>query len=251
MAAQRTRPEKGEPQNEAPLADRVAAAMDALKALASEATLKGYARFAIPQDKAIGVSMGNLKALAKKLGKSHDLAAGLWATGLYEARMLATLVDEPAQVTREQMERWAADFDSWAICDTACFCLFDRTPEAWSLVESWAERPEEFVKRSAFALLASLVLHDKKAADEKFLRGLALVEKGAADERNFVKKAVNWALRTIGKKNPALHAAAVEVAARLAALPQAAPRWVGKDALRELNSEAVAGRLAAKRAKSA
>lgn len=230
-----------------PEAERLEAALADLRSLASEATLKGYARYAIPAENAIGVSMANLKLLAKKLGKSHELAAGLWATGIYEARMLATLVDEPAKVSVEQMERWALEFDSWAICDTACFCLFDRTPQAWSLVEAWAERPEEFVKRAAFALLASLVLHAKKAPDEKFLHGLLLIEAAAADERNFVKKAVNWALRTIGKKNASLHAAALEVAERLAAAQEPAQRWVGKDALRELKSEAVDRRLEAKR----
>jgi 3-methyladenine DNA glycosylase AlkD len=206
-------------------------------------------RFAIDAPSAIGVSMTDMKAVAKKVGKSHELAAALWREGWYEARMLATLVDDPKEVSLEQMESWAADFDNWAICDTACFCLFDRTPYAWIKVDDWAGREEEFVKRAAFALLASLTVHDKKAPDKPFLRGLEHVERAAADERNFVKKSVNWALRSIGKRSPALHAASLEVAGRLAASKEAAPRWVGKDALRELKGDSVGRRIAAKQAK--
>jgi 3-methyladenine DNA glycosylase AlkD len=158
--------------------------------------------------------------------------------------MLATFVDEPARVTAGQMDRWCRDFDNWAICDTACFALFDRTPHAWRKVAQWARRRDEFGKRAAFALLWSLTVHDRRAGDEPFARGLRLIEQAATDERNFVKKAVNMALRAVGKRNPALTAAAVTVARRLAASPQAAARWVGKDALRELASPKVRSRLA-------
>jgi 3-methyladenine DNA glycosylase AlkD len=161
--------------------------------------------------------------------------------------MLATFVDEPARVTPAQMERWCRVFDSWAICDTACFALFDRTPHAWRKVEQWSRRKGEFVKRAAFALLASLSVHDKGANDEWFVEGLSLIEDAAGDERNFVKKAVNWALRSIGKRNPELNAAAVSVARRLSGSEEAAARWVGKDALRELTSPAVTRRFAARR----
>jgi 3-methyladenine DNA glycosylase AlkD len=242
----KTKPTPGEAR---PLEERVAAAIAELKAHATEHTLKGLARFAIDAPSAIGVSMTDMKAIAKKVGKSHDLAAALWREGWYEARMLATLVDDPKQVSLEQMESWAADFDNWAICDTACFCLFDRTPYAWIKVDDWAGREEEFIKRAAFALLASLTVHDKKAPDKPFLRGLEHVERAAADERNFVKKSVNWALRSIGKRSPALHAASLEVAGRLAAAKEAAPRWIGKDALRELKGDSVGRRIAAKQAK--
>jgi 3-methyladenine DNA glycosylase AlkD len=217
-----------------------------LEKSASKKVRDGMARYAIPSDHAFGVSVGTLRAHARKLGRDHDLAAALWDTGWYEARMLATFVDDPAAVTPAQMDRWCRDFDSWAICDTACFHLFDRTPHAWKKVEQWAGRKDEFVKRAAFALIASLGVHDKAAGDDAFRRGLALVEKAASDERNFVKKAVNWALRTTGKRNPALHAEAVAVARRLAASTDPAPRWVGSDALRELTGAAVTKRVAAR-----
>jgi 3-methyladenine DNA glycosylase AlkD len=204
------------------------------------------ARYAIPSDKAFGVPVGQLRAYAKRLGHNHDLAEALWQTDRYEARMLATFLDDPALVSAGQMDRWCRDFDSWAICDTACFHLFDRTPHAWKRLAAWAKRKDEFVKRAAFALLASLSVHDKRAEDAAFLEGLALVEGAAQDPRNFVKKSVNWALRSVGKRNQALNAASVAVAARLAASPDAIARWCGKDALRELGSAALARRLAAR-----
>jgi 3-methyladenine DNA glycosylase AlkD len=248
----RKRASKPPAETDAPsIEERVAAAVEDLKAHATEHTLKGLARFAIDAPSAIGVSMTDMKAIAKRAGRSHELAAALWLEGWYEARMLACLVDDTGQVTAEQMETWAADFDNWAICDTACFCLFDRTPYAWHKVEEWAGRDEEFVKRAAFALLASLTVHDKKAPDKPYLRGLAYIEKAASDDRNFVKKSVNWALRSVGKRSPALHTAAIEVAKRLAASPQPAPRWVGKEALRELVGESVTRRIEAKKAKEA
>ena len=161
------------------------------------------------------------------------LAAALWETGWYEARLLTSFVDEPARVTPEQMDRWCRDFDNWGICDTLCFHLFDRTPHAWPKVAQWSGASEEFVKRAAFALLASLAGHDKKAADEQFLETLPWIERAATDERNFVKKGVSWALRMTGRRNPSLNAAAVEVAQRLAASPEPAARWIGKDALKD------------------
>jgi 3-methyladenine DNA glycosylase AlkD len=205
------------------------------------------ARYGIPSDKAFGVSVGALRQYAKRLGPKHELAAALWKSGWYEARMLASFVDEPAYVTPEQMDRWCADFDNWAICDTACFALFDRSPHAFKKIPVWAKSKDEFVKRAAFALLASLTLHDKAAPDAAFLRCLPLVEKAALDERNFVKKSVNWALRSIGKRNAVLNQAAIELCERLAARPEAPPRWVGKDALRELKSASVVRRLSRKK----
>ncbi len=167
----------------------------------------------------------------------------LWSSGWYEARMLATLVDDPARVTPAQMERWCRQFDNWGICDTACFALFDKTPHAWQMVAKWAGRREEFVKRAAFALLWGLTVHDKAAGDERFEQGLRLIERAATDERHFVMKAVNMALRATGKRNLALNRAAVTVARRLADSTHAAPRWVGKDALRELTSASVIRRV--------
>ncbi len=207
------------------------------------------ARYAIPSDKAFGVTVAALGQMAKTLGPDHDLAEALWRTGWYEARMLATMVDDPAQVTAAQMDRWCRDFDNWAICDTACFKLFDRTPHAWTKVGQWAPKREEFVRRAAFALLWGLTVHDKTAGEDKFLRGLELIERAATDERNFVKKAVNMALRSTGKRSRALNAAAVAVARRLAESADPAARWNGKDALRELTSASVTSRLAAQRKK--
>jgi 3-methyladenine DNA glycosylase AlkD len=226
-----------------PLKDQVQAVIASLKRSATKRTLEGMARYAIPSDHAFGVTMADMKELARRLGRNHELAAALWDTGWYEARMLASLIDEPARVTPAQMDRWAKDFDNWAICDTACFALFDRTPHAWAKVHQWSGKRDEFVKRAAFALLWGLTTHDKRASDAQFVEGLLLVERAAEDERHFVKKAVNMALRAIGKRNLALNTTAVAVARRLAESPEATPRWVGKDALRELTSPSVIRRL--------
>lgn len=208
----------------------------------------GMARYGIPSDNASGVSVGDIRLLAKRLGRNHDLALALWDTGSYEARMLTPFIDEPARVTPAQMERWCRDFDSWAICDALCFHLFDLTPHAWPKIAKWSNRREEFVKRAAFALLASVALHDKTAPDAPFLDSFSLIERAATDDRNFVKKAVSWALRGIGKRNPILHAAAIKLARRLAGSPSPAARWIGKDALRDLATRATRRRFEKKRA---
>jgi 3-methyladenine DNA glycosylase AlkD len=205
------------------------------------------ARFGITANKAFGVSTSNVQALAKRLGRNHDVAAALWDTGWYEARLLTSFVDEPALVTPEQMDRWCRDFDNWGVCDTLCFHLFDRTAHAWAKVHQWSREEDEFVKRAAFALLASLAGHDKKAGDRAFAECLPLIERAAADERNFVKKGVNWALRRVGRRSAVLNAAAIKVAGRLAKSTGAAARWVGKDALRELTSPAVVRQFASSR----
>jgi len=233
-----------------PAADDVATVIASLKRQGRQKIRDGMARYAIPSDKAFGISVGALRTYAKRLGPNHELAASLWKSDFYEARMLASFVDDPACVTPEQMDRWCADFDNWAICDTACFALFDRTPHAFSKVEKWAKSRDEFVKRASFALLASLTVHDKRSGDAPFAKGLALIERAATDERNFVKKAVNWALRSIGKRTAALNVAAVDVAKRLGESDNPAARWVGKDALRELASPAVQKRLAGRKSKS-
>jgi len=204
------------------------------------------ARYAIPSDRAFGVSMANVQALGRRLGRSHDLADALWKTGWYEARLLAAYVDDPVSVTAAQMDRWCRDFDNWGICDTVCFVLFDRTPHAWRKVEQWSGRREEFVKRAAFALLWGLTVHDKTAGDERFVAALRLVEGAATDDRHFVKKAVNMALRAIGKRNASLNAAAAATARRLSGSTNESARWIGKDALQELISPSVMRRLAAK-----
>jgi 3-methyladenine DNA glycosylase AlkD len=228
------------------LDDETEQALTWLKRHSTKRNREGMARYAIPSDNALGVSVSNIRVLAKRLGRNHGLAAALWDTGVYEARMLTSFVDEPARVTPAQMDRWCRDFDNWAICDTLCFHLFDRTPHAWQKVAQWCDRDEEFVKRAAFALLWGLTVHDKQADDARFAQGLRFIERAATDERHFVKKAVNMALRAIGKRNPALDAAAVTAARRLADAPQTVARWVGKDALRELTSRGVTRRLAAR-----
>ncbi len=198
-------------------------------------------RYGVHTDKAFGVSMSAMQALAKRLGRSHDLAEALWETGWYEARMVAAFVEAPERVTAAQMDRWSKDFDNWGICDTVCFHLFDRTPHAFRKVEQWSGRRDEFVKRAAFALLACLALHRKDADEAWFARCLPLVERAATDDRNFVKKGVSWALRAIGRRGGELHSGAMEVAERLAGSSDAAARWVGKDALRDLSKQKAAG----------
>ena len=220
------------------LEEQVQSALAWLKSHSTKATRDGMARYAIPSDHAYGVAMKDIKALGKILGRNQALAAALWATGVYEARMLASFVGDPEKLTATQMDRWCRDFDNWAFCDAMCFNLFDRSPHAWAKVEEWSSRRGEFEKRTAFALLWSLTVHDKSAADERFIHGLELIEREAPDERNFVKKAVNMALRAIGKRNRALRSAAVAVARRLADSEDATARWVGKDALRELTRAA-------------
>jgi 3-methyladenine DNA glycosylase AlkD len=222
---------------------QVREALAVLEASSTKRDRDNLARFGITAKKAFGVSIANIQKLAKQLGRSHELAGALWKTGWYEARLLTSFVDEPSRVTPAQMDRWCRDFDNWGICDTVCFHLFDRTPHAWTKVVQWHDRRGEFVKRAAFALLASLALHDKRTGDEPFIKGLALVERAAGDDRNFVKKGMSWALRLIGRRNRALNTHAVQVARRLAASPDAAARWVGKGAVRELTSPMVMRRL--------
>src|SRR5215217_7268899 len=209
--------------------EQVQFALAWLKSRSTRATLEGMARYAIPSDHAYGVAMKDIKALGKTLGRNQPLAAALWATGVYEARMLASFVGDPEQLTAAQMDRFCKDFDNWALCDAMSFNLFDRTPHAWAKVAQWSTRRNEFEKRTAFALLWSLTVHDKSAGDERFKQGLTLVEREAGDERHSVKKATNMALRAIRKRNRALNAAAVVVAQRLAESKHAAARWVGTD----------------------
>jgi 3-methyladenine DNA glycosylase AlkD len=215
------------------LKDVVKAALASLEEMSTQKDRDNLARFGINAKNALGVSMANVQLLAKRMGTSHELAAALWETGVYEARMVASFVDDPALVTPAQMDRWCRDFDNWGIVDTVCFKLFDRVPHAWSKLEPWSKKRDEFQKRAAFALLACLALHDKKTGDEQFLRGLTLVDAAAGDDRNFVKKGVSWALRSVGLRNPGLRAAATELATRLSKSGAPSARWLGKEALRE------------------
>jgi len=225
------------------LDDQVESALVWLKKHSTRATRDGMARYAIPSDNAYGVAMKDIKVLGKQLEKRNDLAIALWNTGVYEARMLTSFVADPALLTSTQMDRWCKDFDNWAICDAMCFNLFDRSPHRWAKVKQWSTSRKEFEKRTAFALLWSLSVHDKQAADEQFIDGLRLIERAATDERNFVKKAVNMALRAVGKRNQKLNSAAVLLARRLSDSDDQTARWVGRDALRELTSPSVKKRL--------
>lgn len=195
-------------------------------------------RYGIVTRDAFGVRMSDMQQVAKKLGRNHELALALWETGNYEARTVAAFVAEPGRVTPALMDRWCRDFDNWAICDSVCFHLFDRTPHAFAKIAQWAGRREEFQKRAAFALLACVALHDKSAANESFARCLPLIEAAATDERNFVKKAVSWALRAIGGRSTELRAAASTLAQRLATATDPTSRWTGRDALRALSKKA-------------
>ena len=210
---------------------------DVLKQLKAKGTahdLANLGKFGIAASKPIGVSMKNIQAVARSVGRDHALAEALWKTGYYEARMLASFVDEPSEVTPAQMDRWCRDFDNWGICDTVCFKLFDQTPHAWSRVPKWAKLRGEFQKRAGFALLASLAGHDKSATDAQFIAGLRLIEDAAPDDRDLVKKGVSWALRRIGTRNKKLRDASLDVARRLAASDQPSARWIGRDAVRDL-----------------
>jgi 3-methyladenine DNA glycosylase AlkD len=203
----------------------------------------GMARYGIVAKKAFGVSMATMQTLARRLGRDHALARALWRTGWYEARMLVSFVGDPARLTAAEMDRWCRDFDNWAICDTLCFHLFDKTPLGWAKVGQWARRTPEFEKRAAFALLAALALHDRTAPEARFRTSLRLIAAAATDPRNFVKKGVSWALRSIGHRSPALHTAACDLATELARADDPTARWVGKDTLRDLTRPAVRQRL--------
>lgn len=204
-----------------------------LKRLGNKKDALGMQRFGI-RGELLGVSIYKLRPLAKQIGTNHQLALDLWKTGVHEARLLAVFLDDSEKVTEKQMDDWAKDFDSWDVCDQATTSLFDLTPLAYKKVSEWSGREEEFVKRAAFAMIAGLAVHDKKASDEKFIALLPIIEREAWDDRNFVKKAVNWALRNIGKRNATLNKAAIASAKRIQAQGTRSARWIASDALREL-----------------
>lgn len=214
-----------------------------LKSMANPENVAGMARFGINTENTLGISMPLLRKLAKQTGSDHDLAVLLWATGIHEARILAALVDEPERVTKSQAEKWVKDFDSWDVCDQVCANLFDRTSFAYDKAIEWSGRRDEFVKRAGFALMACLAWHDRDAPDEKLSQFLPAIVREATDERNFVKKAVNWALRQIGKRSAELNGMAIATAEEIAELDSKSARWIARDALRELTSEKVKTRL--------
>ena len=205
-----------------------------LESLRNEHNIAGMARFGIRPARPLGISITTLRPLAKKLGHDHALSEALWASGWHEARILAAFVEEPARVTRRLMDARAAAFDSWDICDQWCLSVFRRTPHAWAKARQWTSRRAAFVKRAGFSLFAVLAVHDRTADEAAFLDALALVEREAGDERNTVKKSVNWALRQIGKRDVRLRRAAIAAATRIAEQDSRAARWIAADALREL-----------------
>jgi 3-methyladenine DNA glycosylase AlkD len=201
------------------------------------------ARYGIVSKNVLGISVVKLRPIAKEIGKDHILAQQLWKTGILDARFLAVFIEEPGKVTEAQMERWAKDFDNGAICDGCCLHLFDRTSFAWKKAIAWSSRGEEFVRRAAFTLMAVLAVHDNDAHDRKFIRLLPRIKRAAIDERNGVKKAVNWALRQIGKRNLPLNRLAISTAHQIKKMESSSARWIASDALRELASSAVKSRL--------
>lgn len=217
-----------------------------LKSLGDPKAVAGMARFGINPENTYGVSLPALRRMAKEIGRNHVLAQRLWASGIHDARLLAGLVDDPAAVTGAQMEAWAKDFDSWDIVDGSCSNLFEKTPFAYEKAVAWASRQEEYVKRAGFVLMARLAVGRKKADDRTLETFLPYIERETADARNFVKKAVNWALRQIGKHSPALNRKAIAAARRIAQKDSASARWIAADALRELTGPAVQQRLKAR-----
>lgn len=207
-----------------------------LKALANPVNVAGMARFGISSQGTLGVSVVEIRKLARRAGRDHAVALELWDSGIHEARILATIVDQPEYLTRRQMHSWAKDFDSWDVCDQACMNLFWQSPDAWAMVMKWSRARPEFVRRAAFALIASLAHKQKDAPGEVWTLAFGLIEEAATDERNFVRKAVNWALRGIGKRSPLLRREAITVAKRIREIDSKAARWIAADALRELNS---------------
>ncbi len=214
-----------------------------LHSLANPENVAGMARYGINTQNTLGISIYTLRPLAKEIGCDHHLALRLWESGIHEARILAAYIDDPALVSEEQMERWVVDFDSWDVCDQVCSSLFDRSPFAYQKALEWSEREEEFIKRAGFVLMAALSVHDKEAPDERFEQFFPVIVREASDGRNYVKKAVNWALRQIGKRSRYLNELAVQTARQVQQIDSPAARWIASDALRELTGEKVQKRL--------
>jgi len=221
--------------------------IEKLKDLSNPDSVKHMARFGINPRRNLGISIYKLRELAKQIEKNHELALKLWKTGIHDARLLACFVDKPSWITVEQMDLWAHDFDSWDVCDQACTSLFDRSDLAWKKVFEWAGSDKEFVKRGAFSLIAGLAVHNKNASDKKFEEFSPLIKRHSLDERKYVKKAVNWALRNIGKRNIELNKMMIELAKKISMLDSKSARWIASDALRELKGEKVQKRIKIKK----
>ncbi len=220
--------------------------MGELQSKAKAENIDGMARFAIVGDQRMGVSVPDMRKIAKSVGKNHQLALDLWDTGVPEGMIVAGMIAEPDKLTEEQMEDWVVDINSWDICDQVCMTLFEKTPLAENKIFEWSTREGEFVKRTSYALIACLAWHDKQAVDERFINYFPLIVAGSTDERNFVKKAVNWALRNIGKRNQNLNKQAIRVANQIHEIDSKSARWIASNALRELESEKIQLRLSKK-----
>jgi 3-methyladenine DNA glycosylase AlkD len=218
-----------------------------LKSLSNPKNVKGMARFGINPKNTLGVSIPAIRKIAKQIGKDHQLAQKLWSSGIHEARILAGLIGEPEKLTEKQMEKWVKDFDSWDVCDQVCSNLFDKTQFAYQKAFEWTKRKEEFVKRAGFVMMACLSVHDKEANNKKFEQFFPVIKRETNDQRNFVKKAVNWALRQIGKRNLALNKKAIVVAKQIQKMESKSAKWIANNALCELTSEAVQKRLVEKK----
>ena len=214
-----------------------------LKSLGDPEAAEGMARYGITAEKIYGVSIPNLRKLAKEIGKKHELAIKLWEENARETRILASMIDDPNQVTEQQMEQWVQDFDSWEVCDQCIMNLFGKTSYAWDKAVEWSSENSEFVKRAGFVMMARLAVSDKKAHDEQFISFFPIIKRESVDNRNFVKKAVNWALRQIGKRNQTLNKKIIIVAKGIHEMDSKSAQWIASDALRELESEAVQKRL--------
>lgn len=217
--------------------------MQELQAKAKPGNVEGMARFAVVGDQRMGVSVPDMRKIAKSIGKNHQLALDLWDTGVPEGMIVAGMIAEPEKLTEQQMEDWVVDINSWDICDQVCMNLFEKSPLAEVKIFEWSVREEEFVKRTSYALIACLAWHDKQAGDEQFINYFPLIVAGSTDERNFVKKAVNWALRNIGKRNQNLNSESIQVARQIQEIDSKSARWIASDALRELESEKIQERL--------
>ncbi len=225
------------------MAAKISEILSELKSLSNPEAVAGMARFGINPNNTYGVSIPNLRRMAKEIGKDHLLAQQLWASGIHEARILASMVDKPDMVTEDQMESWVKDFDSWDVCDGCCMNLFEKTESAYRKCVEWSSREEEFVKRAGFVLMARLAVSDKKAEDKQFINFLPIIKREATDNRNFVKKAVNWALRQIGKRNINLNQIAIKTAKDIQKIDSKVAKWIAADAIRELESKAVQDKL--------
>lgn len=218
-----------------------------LKSLSNPRAIEGMAKYGITGERVYGISIPNLRKMAREIGKNHSLSQQLWNSGVHEARILASMIDEPGMVTLKQMDEWVKDFDSWDVCDQVCMNLFDRTKFAYQKAIEWTTNDKEFIKRAGFVLMAVFAVHNKEMSDKEFINFFPIIKRESTDNRNFVKKAVNWTLRQIGKRNINLNKKAIETAKEIQKMDSRSAKWIAQDAIKELTSNAVQKRLKEKR----